>query len=43
MTLTQFQRICDQFTNKRLFVCDNQGKPVRDKDGNLRKLNYENE
>ena len=35
MTLTEFNRICDQFTNKRLFVTNNRGKPVRDADGNL--------
>lgn len=38
MTLDEFHRVCDQFTNKRLFVVDNQGKPVRDRDGNLRLL-----
>ena len=35
MTLDEFNQVCDQFTNKRLFVVDNQGKPVRDRDGNL--------
>jgi hypothetical protein len=35
MTLDEFQRVCDQFTNKRLFVVDNRGRPVRDRDGNL--------
>lgn len=35
MRLDEFNRICDQFTNKRLFVLDNRGKPVRDTDGNL--------
>ena len=35
MTVDEFIRICDQFTNKRLFVVDNRGKPVRDADGNL--------
>ena len=35
MTREEFDRICDQFTNKQLFVVDNRGRPVRDKDGNL--------
>ena len=35
MTLDEFQRVCDQFTNKRLFVVDNRGRPVRDPDGHL--------
>jgi N-acetyl sugar amidotransferase len=35
MTLEEFNRVCDQFTNKRLFIVDNRGKPVRDRDGNL--------
>lgn len=35
MTLEEFERVCDQFTNKRLFVCDNRGRPVRDAKRNL--------
>ena len=35
MTVDEFNRICDQFTNKRLFVVDDRGKPVRDANGNL--------
>ena len=35
MTLEDFERVCDQFTNKRLFVCDNRGRPVRDAARNL--------
>jgi N-acetyl sugar amidotransferase len=42
MTLDEFQLVCDRFTNKRLFVCDNRGTPVRDADGNLIKLDYDN-
>ena len=38
MTTEEFHRVCDQFTNKRIFVCGNDGQPVRDKDGNLRLL-----
>lgn len=35
MSVDEFQAICDRFTNKQLFVCDNQGKPARDRHGNL--------
>ena len=35
MTLEEFQRVCDQFTNKKLFMCDHRGRPVRDASGNL--------
>lgn len=43
MERDEFDRICDRFTNKRLFVVDNQGDPVRGEDGNLIKVNYDNE
>ncbi len=42
MTIDEFQRVCDRFTNKRLFACDNTGRPERDKHGNLIKINYDN-
>lgn len=35
MTIEEFERVCDQFTNKQLFMVDNRGRPVRDKNGNL--------
>jgi N-acetyl sugar amidotransferase len=35
MTIEEFHRVCDQFTNKRLFVVDSRGRPVRDAQGNL--------
>ncbi len=38
MTVEAFQKVCDQFTNKRIFVCGNDGRPVRDRDGNLQLL-----
>lgn len=38
MTVDEFQRVCDQFTNKRIFVCGNDGRPVRDQNGNLKLL-----
>jgi len=43
ISMDEFLQICDRFTNKRLFVCDNQNNLVKDKDGNLLKLNYDNE
>lgn len=42
MTLDDFDRVCDRFTNKKLFVCDRHGQPVRDEQGNLMKTNYDN-
>lgn len=42
MPLEEFLRICDRFTNKKLFVCDARVKPVKDREGNLRKINYDN-
>lgn len=42
MSQAEFLKVCDRFTNKKLFVCDSQGQPVRDSDGNLQKVNYDN-
>lgn len=42
MTLEGFIRVCDQFTNKKIFVCDAQGNLVKDARGNLTKVNYDN-
>ena len=42
MTLAEFQAVCDRFTNKRLFVCDRHGVPVRDRAGDLAKVNADN-
>ncbi len=42
MTVEQFVKICDRFTNKKIFVKDAQGNLARDKDGNLTKVNYDN-
>ena len=38
VTFEEFIQTCDKFTNKKIFKCDNNGKPIRDKDFNL-KLN----
>lgn len=42
MSLEEFTQVCDRFTNKKLFVCDSRGRLVKDKDGNLSKINYDN-
>lgn len=41
--LDEFLKICDRFTNKRLFVTNNRGELVRDSEGNLIKINYDND
>jgi N-acetyl sugar amidotransferase len=43
MGLDEFIRICDRFTNKKLFITDARGELVRDRHGNLTKVNYDNE
>lgn len=42
MSLDEFDRVCDRFTNKKLFVLDNQSDLLKDADGNLTKLNDDN-
>jgi N-acetyl sugar amidotransferase len=42
ITLDEFIKICDRFTNKKLFVCDSKGNLVKDKYGDLTKINYDN-
>ncbi|WP_305847625.1 N-acetyl sugar amidotransferase [Vibrio sp. AH4] len=38
----EFDEICDKFTNKKLFKTDRKGNLIRDTQGNLIKLNYDN-
>ena len=38
MTLDEFNKICDQFTNKKLFKCNNNGELIKDMRGNLIKV-----
>ena len=38
MTVDEFIRVCDQFTNKKIFLRDAAGKLVKDAQGNLAKL-----
>ncbi len=40
MTVDQFIKICDKFTNKKIFKTDSRGNLVKDPDGNLIKLHY---
>jgi N-acetyl sugar amidotransferase len=42
MTVEEFTAVCDRFTNRKLFVTDARGNLVKDKQGNLTKLNYDN-
>lgn len=42
MDLDEFVRICDQFTNKKIFLRDHAGNLIKDKRGNLTKNNYDN-
>ncbi len=43
ITVDEFVKICDEFTNKKLFLTDKNGKLIKDKRGNLTKINYDNE
>jgi N-acetyl sugar amidotransferase len=42
MTLDEFIKVCDRFTNKKLFLTDANGNLIKDSDGNLTKINYDN-
>jgi len=42
MTVEEFIAVCDRFTNRKLFVTDVRGSLVKDKQGNLTKVNYDN-
>ncbi len=42
VSIDEFVKICDRFTNKKLFQCDRNGNLVKDRDGNLTKLVYDN-
>jgi hypothetical protein len=43
MTIQEFIKICDQFTNKKIFQKDSQGNLMRSDDGSLIKINYDNQ
>lgn len=38
----EFIKICDEFTNKKIFKRDLKGGLIKDKNGNLEKINYDN-
>jgi len=42
LTLDEFVKVCDRFTNKRLFECNASGGLLKDSKGNLTKINYDN-
>ena len=42
MSVDEFNKLCDRFTNKKLFVADSKGNLLKDKRGNLSKINYDN-
>jgi len=43
LTFEEFLKICDKFIDKNLFVKDGNGDLIRDKNGNLSKIKYDNE
>lgn len=42
LSLDKFKKICDEFTNKKIFLKKNDGSLFRDKNYNLIKINYDN-
>lgn len=42
MSVDEFIKVCDRFTNKKIFKRDSAGNLIKDKHGNLEKLNYDN-
>jgi N-acetyl sugar amidotransferase len=42
MPVDDFIRVCDKFTNKKIFKRDSNGNLVKDRSGNLTKTNYDN-
>jgi N-acetyl sugar amidotransferase len=42
MSVAEFIKVCDRFTNKKLFERDASGALIRDRHGNLKKINYDN-
>jgi len=42
MSVDEFKTVCDRFTNRKIFKRDGAGAFVRDRHGNLQKLNYDN-
>lgn len=42
LSVDQFTKICDRFTNKKVFLRDAKGNLIKDSQGNLTKTNYDN-
>ena len=42
MTKDEFTEICEKFTNKELFKTDLNGNLIRDNEGNIGKIYYDN-
>ena len=42
MTVDEFVKVCDKFTNKKIFARDSSGALIKDRHGNLKKVNYDN-
>ena len=42
LTVDEFQAVCDRFTNRSLFKTTRSGDLIRDRGGNLTKINYDN-
>jgi len=43
LTVDEFVLICDKFTNKKIFKRDSSGALIKDRHGNLSKINYDNQ
>jgi N-acetyl sugar amidotransferase len=41
LSVEEFVKICDKFTNKKLFLRDSNGQLIKDKFGNLTKIGYD--
>ena len=42
LTWDEFLKVCEKFTNKSLFKTDKNGNLIRDKNGDIEKLHYDN-
>jgi N-acetyl sugar amidotransferase len=42
MSIDEFIKVCDRFTNKKIFKRDASGALLKDRHGNLTKINYDN-
>lgn len=42
LSVDEFIKICDKFTNKKIFIRNQSGELVKDRKGNLQKINYDN-